>query len=81
MSENGCLTSRYIKREKQIFLNASENGGKRRSVPLPLFWKLLDAAEYALKHGYDSPDYKKQIEMERRQQEQNEIISDTESVQ
>lgn len=80
MSESGDLTIRFIKRERQIYLTAQEQGAKKRSVPMPMLWKLLDAAEFALNNGYDSPNYRKQREAAMRAKDSEEIISETEPV-
>ena len=44
----GELTLRQVRREKEILLKAKEQGGKNRTVPISLYWKLLDVAEKAL---------------------------------
>lgn len=55
MSENGNLTMRYVTREKEILERVMKDFPmtKHRHVPVPLFRKLLDAAAYAIEHGFE----------------------------
>lgn len=48
----GNLTVRQVRREKEILQTARAQGGKNRTVPITLYWKILDAAEFALDNGY-----------------------------
>lgn len=48
------LTQRQIRREREILHHAMAQTPppRKRSVPISLFAKLLDAADYALANGY-----------------------------
>lgn len=80
MSEYG-LTKRQLRREREILAQAEAQGARNRTVPISLFRKLLDSADFAVENSYWSEHLQKQIRDARFSDEMAQVAAESEPIQ